>query len=347
VFATSQFENALVDIKVVFDKDNKIAGLFHSPSAKIITSTNADKNFTEKKIEFGHKDWLLPGIVTYPKNINAAPLVILVHGSGPNDADSTIGPNKPFRDIAQGLAKHGVATLRYVKRSKEHGQRMVSEGIDATVNEVTVDDAVLAVEFAKSLKNINTDKIFVAGLSMGGMMMPRIAEQTSDAAGYVMMAANARSLETLVLEQYNYIFSLDGDMSAQEQAAIDGLQKQITNLASLNADSQFQPTDLPLGQSKRFWLELKNYNAVETAKKITKPLLIAQGGRDYQVSAERDFSVWKTELADKDNVNFKLYPELNHLMMAGKEASTPNEYMLPKVVDTTFINDLASWIKQH
>jgi len=180
-----------------------------------------------------------------------------------------------------------------------------------------------------------------------GFMMPRIAEQTPDAAGYVMLAANARSLDTLVLEQYNYIFGLDDDLSLQEKATIRQLEKQIENLSLLTTESKFKQADLPLGQSKNFWLELKNYNALETAKKMTKPLLIAQGGRDYQVSVERDFSLWKNALAGKDNVTFSLYSDLNHLMMAGKEASTPDEYSIAKKVDNTFISELAVWIKSH
>ena len=52
------------------------------------------------------------------------PGVVLVHGSGPNDRDESIGPNKPFRDLAEGLASRGIAVLRYDKRTRTHAGRV-------------------------------------------------------------------------------------------------------------------------------------------------------------------------------------------------------------------------------
>ncbi len=48
------------------------------------------------------------------------PAAVMVQGSGPNDRDETIGPNKPFRDIAEGLSSDGIAVLRYDKRTYAH-----------------------------------------------------------------------------------------------------------------------------------------------------------------------------------------------------------------------------------
>ncbi|MDZ7606573.1 MAG: hypothetical protein U5K79_13515 [Cyclobacteriaceae bacterium] len=61
--------------------------------------------------------------MTLPKGKNSFPIVLFVHGSGPNDRDETIGPNKPFRDIAYGLAEKGIASLRYDKRTFVYGIR--------------------------------------------------------------------------------------------------------------------------------------------------------------------------------------------------------------------------------
>ena len=65
---------------------------------------------------------------------------------GPNDRDETIGPNKPFRDLAHGLASRGIAVLRYEKRTKEHPILMAMSVNTITVKEETIDDAVAAVE---------------------------------------------------------------------------------------------------------------------------------------------------------------------------------------------------------
>ena len=61
------------------------------------------------------KDWPLHGILTCPSEPGVYPGLVLVGGSGPVDRDASIGPNKPFRDIALGLASHGTCVLRYDK----------------------------------------------------------------------------------------------------------------------------------------------------------------------------------------------------------------------------------------
>ena len=75
------------------------------------------------------------------------------------------------------------------------------------------------------------------------------------------------------------------------------------------------------------------------------PLLVLQGGRDYQVSPTLDFESLKAGLAGKANAIFKLYPELNHLFIAGQGASTPAEYEIPGHVDPQVVADIAAWLK--
>lgn len=57
-------------------------------------------------------DYPLPGLLTLPDGAGPFPAVLLVHGSGPQDRDEAVGPNRPFRDLAVGLAALGVASLR-------------------------------------------------------------------------------------------------------------------------------------------------------------------------------------------------------------------------------------------
>ena len=63
------------------------------------------------------------GTLSMPAGDGPFPAVVLVHGSGPNDRDETIGPNKPFKDLAWGLASQGIAVLRYDKRTKAHASQ--------------------------------------------------------------------------------------------------------------------------------------------------------------------------------------------------------------------------------
>ena len=67
------------------------------------------QKFSEQEVKIGKEPWQLPGTLTLPNGNGPYAVVILVHGSGPHDRDETIGPNKPFRDLAHGLAEKGVA----------------------------------------------------------------------------------------------------------------------------------------------------------------------------------------------------------------------------------------------
>lgn len=67
----------------------------------------------------------LPAILTLPKNCKQCPVVLLVHGAGPNDKDESQGPNKMFKDLAVGLASRGIASLRYDKRSLAYGPELM------------------------------------------------------------------------------------------------------------------------------------------------------------------------------------------------------------------------------
>ena len=135
--------------------------------------------------------------------------MILVHGSGPHDRDETIGPNKPFRDLAHGLASQGIAVLRYEKRTKEHPVRMAMSVNTITVKEETIDDAVAAFEALKSQEKIDPKRIFVLGHSLGGTLLPRIGKAKDGIAGFISLAGSTRPMEDLVLEQTRYILSLE------------------------------------------------------------------------------------------------------------------------------------------
>ena len=85
----------------------------------------------------------LPGTLTLPKGKGPFRGVVLVHGSGAGDRDETLVGNKPFRDIAWGLAEHGIVVLRYDKRARVSPGWFVNRGF--TVFDETIQDALSAL----------------------------------------------------------------------------------------------------------------------------------------------------------------------------------------------------------
>lgn len=350
VFVTCEFEKMPLDMRVVFDSQARVAGLFFSPAAAKIEYESPEyadpDSFRKSEVTIGSGEWSLPGTLTMPWGNRLAPVVVLVHGSGPNDRDETIGPNKPFRDLAEGLSSRGIAVLRYDKRTLKYGEKVVAMLDSFTVKEETIDDALAAVETLRRTRGIDSTRIFVLGHSLGGMLVPRIAEGDDGIAGFIVMAGTARPLEDVVLEQYTYIFSLDGVVSEEEQAELVRLKERAARVKGPELSRSTPAAELPLGLPAGYWLDLKGYKPAEAARKIGRPMLILQGGRDYQVT-EADFNLWKGSLDGRKDVETKLYPRLNHLFISGEGKIAPEEYNKPGHVDRAVIEDIAAWVNGH
>jgi dienelactone hydrolase len=273
-----QFEKMPLNMLVVVDlTSGKISGLFFQPNqaaqAQLYkTPAYVDAaNFEEKEISFGAAPWALAGTLTLPKGAGPFPAVVLVHGSGPNDRDETIGPNKPFKDLAQGLASQGIAVLRYDKRTKVYPQE-VTQLENFTVKEETIDDAAAAVGALRSQPAIDPGKIFVAGHSLGGYLAPRIAQAEPNIAGMIILAGATRPLEDLMVEQTRYILESDGSLSAQDESQISQLQQQVEAVKALTAQSSSGTA--VLGAPASYWIDLKDYRPADLARELTMPLLI-------------------------------------------------------------------------
>lgn len=348
VFVNCKFAKSVLDIKVVFNQKNQIAGLFFIPAQsfdKYKTPSYINPAlYREKSIVVGKGDWALPGTLTVPVSKGCLAAIVLVHGSGPHDQDESIGPNKPFKDLACGLATKGIAVLRYEKRTKRYANQLKSIRQGITVKEETIDDALAAVSLLREMDEIDNEKIFVLGHSLGGMLIPRIGMCDPNIAGFVIMAGNTKFLEDLILEQTSYVASLDGTVTAEEEAQINMLAKEVTKIKNLRPlDKNYSKASL-LGVPVTYWLDLQGYNPAEAATTLIQPILILQGGRDYQVTVD-NFKLWREALSSQKNVKLKLYPNLNHLFIEGKGKSEPSEYLVAGNVNEDVICNIANWIK--
>lgn len=339
------FERAEFDMRVAFDSFDRIGGIgFRPPAPAVPYSSPAyvtPAAFRDEAVVVDAGGWPLPGTLSMPVGEGPFPGVVLVHGSGPNDRDESVGPNKPFRDLAEGLASRGIAVLRYDKRTRTHGIRVAGLR-DFTVKEEVTDDALAAVRTMRKSPRVRADRVFVLGHSLGGMLAPRIAAGDPSIAGLIVLAGAVKPLEQAIVDQTRYLALLDGKISPEEQTTIDAMTKLATDVRAL------KPTDPrivspPFSVPTSYWIDLRGYDPPAAASRLKQPMLVLQGERDYQVTME-DLQAWKRALGSRPNVQLKSYPALNHLFIAGSGPATPAEYNQPGHVDEAVVRDIAAWI---
>lgn len=352
VIVTVQLATGTVDVRVAFDeKSAEVGGLHMGP----VTQTDAwaaPAYVDASKIAcaeqpVGAGPLALPGTMCTPKIPGPFPLVILVSGSGPNDRDESIGPSKPFRDLGEGLAAHGVATLRFEKRTHGHMGALAIKPEQITIKEEYLDDVAAAVQLARTTPYLDAKRVFVLGHSEGGYVVPMILAANPDVAGAVILSGSARPLAAIIPEQIRYIAMLDGRIDPIEEQGIESMERQAKRAADPNLPLDTPASDLPFGVPAAYWRSLQGYDPPALAAKLGKPLLVLQGGRDYQVTVADDLAAWKRALGGKKDVTFKVYPPLNHAYFAGEGKIAPSEYERAGHVDAEVVGDIATWITSH
>jgi dienelactone hydrolase len=281
--------------------------------------------FTAFDVTVGKEPWALPATITLPKGAGPFPAVVLVHGSGPNDRDETIGANKPFRDLAEGLSSRGIAVLRYDKRTMMYGPKMT--GVVKLDDEVVL-DALAGLELLAARADIDPKRLFVVGHSLGAQLAPEIAARSKVAVGAVLLAPPARKVCETVIAQL-----------AHTGSSLPLLEEVKRQCAAMKAG---KATGSLLGAPVEYWMELEGKDGIAAAKKLGKRLLVLHGERDYQVDTT-DAAAWKKGLQGVKGVELVVVPKANHLFIEGEGISMPAEYGRPGHVAPTVIDKIVAF----
>jgi len=291
---------------------------------------------SEEDVTVGDGPLAVPGTLTVPARPGGAAIVLLA-GSGPLDRDETIGRNKPFKDLAWGLAAKGVATLRFDKVTFAHPAQ-VAQSAGFTVDDEYLHHALAAVELLRHRPGIDPARIFVLGHSLGGTVAPRVAAADPALAGLVILAGGAQPMHWSAVRQFRYL--------ASPPQLIDTVTRQAEAVDSPDLSPATPATDLPFGVPASYWLDLRGYDPAATATTLGKPMLILQGGRDYQATVDDDLARWRAALADRPDVTIRVHEADNHLFFAGSGPSKPAEYEPAQHVDPAVVTDISDWVQE-
>ncbi len=306
----------------------------------------------EKIIIGENTKYPLNGLLTLPENITEpVPAVVFVHGSGSSNMDEKVGQLTPFKDLAEGLANKGIASIRYDKRSFAHGLKMVRDkSTIITVKEETIDDAILATELLKKDSRIDSHNIFIIGHSMGGMLAPRIDSEGGKYKGLIIMAGTPRKLEAVMLEQNEAVLNstkgLVNWIVRKQVAKLSGLFSGLYELS----DEEAKKKKVMGGTTLYYFKEMGEHSVADYLATTKKTMLIVQGEKDFQVSVEKDFNEYKRLLNDKTNVEFRLYENLNHAFvnyLYSDILKAKQEYNTERHIGEEVISDIADWIMKN
>ena len=292
----------------------------------------------------------LHGLLTLPDDTTKpVPAVVFVHGSGASNRDEKVGKLTPFKDLAEGLAARGIASVRYDKRSFAYGRKMLKEK-NITVKEEAIEDAVRATQLLRKDGRIDRNRIFIVGHSMGAMLAPRIDAQGGNYCGLILMAGSPYKLEDIILRQNQQAMGgLNKLLQWIAAFQVKKLKKTFAGLYDLT-DEEAKKRKFAGGTTLYYFKEMGEHPAPGFLKLTRKPLLILQGEKDFQASAAVDFTGYQTLLEGHDNATFKLYPGLNHAFVPALSDDinkARKEYAEERHIGDEVIGDIARWILEN
>jgi dienelactone hydrolase len=285
-------------------------------------------HYSSRDVAFLSADGVrLAGTLTVPRgSAGRRAAVVLVHGSGPNDRDETIGPNKIFLQIAHALSNRGYVVLRYDKRgvAKSGGRPYLQNARD-----LLLADARAAVTFAAAQSEIDPRRIVVLGHSEGAELAPSLAITDRTVHAIALLGAPALPLDQVLVKQVTR--GLTGPAYEKAYAAI---AKENARVAASDA-----PDDAWLRSS---FLE-------DPAKEIARvpcPILILQGGNDLQIYPADMPRLVNAARAAHRAITVRVLPLDDHLFIPVRSAQPypTAEYFTPALIDPQAIDAITAWL---
>ena len=244
-------------------------------------------------------------------------IVMLITGSGQQNRNEALMGHSPFLVIADYLARHGIATLRYDDRATGASR---GGNVSNATTEDFMRDAEAGLRFLRQRKDFG--KIGCLGHSEGATIAFMLgARKQTDF--IVSMAGPAVKGDTLLVRQTNRILQL---MGQEGNMTVDAYRRQ------------------PAVQGNAWVRWFIDYDPAADIRRTRCPVFALNGESDCQVVADQNIPALRQLLKGTKKSLVREYPSLNHLF---QHATTglPNEYsQIEETIAPEVLADIAEWI---
>lgn len=329
-----------------------------------------DYDSEDVKIENKKDNVTLAGTLTSPKGAGPFPVVVMISGSGAQDRDETIMRHKPFLVIADQLAKHGIAVLRFDDR----GTAESTGDFGAATSEDFANDVEAVVDFLKTHDKVNPDKIALCGHSEGGIIAPMIASRRDDIAAIVLLAGTGVNGRQISVNQSRLLMEASGVpeyMIQLQTTMLNGLYDRKDQGGAFDEDFQNRlneemkaclPEDsresfdgrpmitLAIRQIDTPWFSFfAKYDPAPALKATKCSVLAIVGEKDAQVDPKLNMPVIEQSLKDGGNKDYKLevLPNLNHLFQNCNTGAVGEYAMIEETFSPVALDLITEWLEKR
>ena len=279
-----------------------------------------------EEVKFDHKEAnvTLAGTLTFPegyKEGQKVPVVLMVTGSGPQNRDEELMGHKPFLVLADRLARHGIASLRYDDR----GTGLSTGDFSSATTAALATDALAGIKYLRGLKKFSC--VGILGHSEGGSIAYMLGAG-GNADFIVSLAGPACKVDTLMMLQLNKLSRLQG---AKGDVA--------HNVA--------ETRQLLLSQDGGPWMKaFLNMDFSQFLRSVKCPVMALGGSNDLNVPAEFNMKVLKSKLPSNSKDFIKIYPGLNHLFQHSSTGNPLDYVNIEETMSEEVMNDVCTWINK-
>jgi dipeptidyl aminopeptidase/acylaminoacyl peptidase len=278
----------------------------------------------------------LAGTLTLPKGASRekpVSAIVTITGSGPQDRDENIGLQgfRPFRQIADALARRGIAVLRMDDR----GTGASGGTFKGSTSADFAEDVRAGLAYLRARPEIRADRLALLGHSEGAVIAPMVAEKEPTLRAIVLLAGIAQPGRTALH------FQLKNQIEHNSKLTPEMRESQIAEI----------PKRIDAMMAADPWMKFFiTYDPVPAMRRVKTPVLLLTGSRDQQAVPEQ-VALQETAFKEGGNkdVTARVLPDVNHLFVQDTDGFPGNYSKLPAPVmmRSDVVEMIVDWLAQR